>query len=690
MSDFLLKTPFFRLLVALAIGIGLFVCIGWSVAVLVLFVVVSSALIIISLLQKRHTYTVDISGVAIMLFILTFGYLLAHRYDNDIPRFDNNGKTGVFAVELTQYPITKARSVLVYADLLQYSDSMSSVENIKGKIVLYLQKDSFAMSLASGDRLMVATTLSLPEPTGNPDEFDFGRHLLRRGICGVGYVPTDSWRRIGANGGFSLLRMAQRCRMYMLDILHNMKITGDEFAVISALTLGYTDAISPELNDSFALTGASHILSVSGLHVGIIYIMLGILLAFLDKSPRTVRLKWILIILLLWFYAFITGLSPSVSRSVFMFSTFALAKIIDRKSSTYNNIFFSAFVLLVINPMWLLNVGFQLSYSALIAIIYFQPKIAKWFFFKNKILKYGWELTSVSIAAQLGAAPICIYYFHQFPNYFLLANFVGVPLSGIIIYLDAVLLIVYKVPVIGDIVSFLLVWTTKIMNGGLRIIEGFYFVTSHIWINSLQLILIYIAIFALGALFYKIKYRYFVVLLVALILTFSINIYNKISDADFGELIVLKSNREIVVNCVENRYNRLITGNIDDAERMIADFWTHHYLPPPLYSEIDTVLGINVFEYDRRSFVLLTSSDIYQTYAKQPLETDFLIVARGVLPSDNLFKYYFAPKTLILTSNLTAKQCQTFRRIAEDRGIEYYSIAKSGAFRLKPLKLEKR
>lgn len=683
MSDFLLKTPFFRLLMALAIGIGLYVAIGWSVAGLAVFVGVSLSLIITYLLFKKRTDTNHISGITIMLIILAFGYWLAYRYDNAIPRFEQNNKSGIFAVELTQYPIEKQRSVLVYADLIQYSDS-SSTEYTKGKIVLYLQKDSIAMSLKSGDRLMVATTISLPEPTGNPDEFDFGRHLLRKGICGIGYASTDSWKRIGENRGFSLLRVAQRCRMYTLDILSDMNITGDEFAVISALTLGYTDAISPELNDSFALTGASHILSVSGLHVGVIYIMLGMLLAFLDKSPRTTRLKWILIIAFLWFYAFITGLSPSVSRSVFMFSTFALAKIIDRKSSIYNNIFFSAFVLLIINPMWLLNVGFQLSYSALLSIIYFQPKIYNLLYVKNKFIDYCWSLTSVSFAAQLGAAPICIYYFHQFPNYFLLANFIGVPLSGIIIYLDAALLIIHKMPIVSDIISFLLIWATKIMNGGLKIIEGFYFVSSRIWINMLQLVLIYISVFALGALFYKIRYRDFVVLFVALILTFSINIYHKISNADFGELVVFKSNREIAVNYIENRHNRLITSDIDNAKRMIANFWTHYHLPPPLYWDIDTVWGINVFVYNRRNFVLLTSSNIYQTYAKRPLETDYLIVTRGVLPSDNLFKYYFAPKSLIITSDVTAKNRQKFSQIAKYRNIEYHSIAKSGAFRLKP------
>ena len=140
--------------------------------------------------------------------------------------------------------------------------------------------------------------------------------MLFRSICGTGYASADRWKRISGADGFSLMRLAQKCRLKLLDISRKMNIDGNEFAIISALTLGYTDAISPELRDSFSVTGASHILSVSGLHVGIIYVMLGFMLGFLDKWKRTRKIKWIAVILFLWFYAFVTGLSPSVSRSV--------------------------------------------------------------------------------------------------------------------------------------------------------------------------------------------------------------------------------------------------------------------------------------------------------------------------------------------------------------------------------------
>lgn len=687
MGDFLTKNPFLRLVVALSVGIVAFVCIGFRWWILVSVVVISVALFAIYIRTKNRHRIGTIFGLSAVLSIVALGYWLGYDFDSRIPRFAENKKQGFFEVELTRYPIEKQNSVLLYTNLLQYSDS-TSCEKIKGKAILYLQKDSNSLSLKSGDKLIIYTTLSLPEKTGNPDEFDFGRHLLRNGICGTGYASADRWKRISGADGFSLMRLAQQCRLKLLDISRKMNIDGNEFAIISALTLGYTDTISPELRDSFSVTGASHILSVSGLHVGIIYVMLGFMLGFLDKWKRTRKIKWIAVILFLWFYAFVTGLSPSVSRSVFMFSLFAVAKITDRQSSVYNNIFLSAFVLLIINPMWLFNVGFQLSYSALLAILYFQPKIAKWLVFKNRILTYCWELTSVSIAAQLGAAPLCLYYFHQFPNYFLLSNFVGVPLSGIIIYLDVALLITNSIPMIGSIVSWLLVTTTKLMYGGLQIIENLPFVTTNIWIDSVQLILIYASVFAIGLLMYKIKYKYFLLFFVSAILFFGINIFRAVSDTNIDELVVFNSKRSVTVNMVNIRQNTVITNNVETGKTLAKDFWLHHGIAAPDYHILDTIFGIDAFQFADKNFVVISSNKIYDRYATTHLKTDYLIITKGVSPSENLLKYYFAPKCIVLTADVGTKSKKVFERLSKTRGIGYYSIAEQGAFRIRGKRIQ--
>ena len=182
MGDFLTKNPFLRLVVALSVGIVAFVCIGFRWWILVSVVVISVALFAIYITTKNRHRIDIIFGLSAVLSIAALGYWLGYDFDSRIPRFAENKKQGFFEVELTRYPIEKQNSVLLYTDLLQYSDS-TSCEKIKGKAILYLQKDSNSLSLKSGDKLIIYTTLSLPEKTGNPDEFDFGRHLLRNGIC---------------------------------------------------------------------------------------------------------------------------------------------------------------------------------------------------------------------------------------------------------------------------------------------------------------------------------------------------------------------------------------------------------------------------------------------------------------------------------------------------------------------------
>ncbi len=282
----------------------------------------------------------------------------------------------------------------------------------------------------------------------------------------------------------------------MLDIYTKLGIDGDEFGMLSALTLGYKDALAPELRESFSTTGAMHVLAVSGLHVGIIFVVFGFLFSFMDRWRLGKRLKPIVIIFLLWCYAFITGLSPSVLRSSVMFSCMVLSGVFGRKSNTYNNIFLSAFFLLFFNPNLLFDIGFQLSYSAVLAIVYFQPKIAGLIYVKNRWLRWAWELAAVSLAAQLGTAPFSVFYFHQFPNYFLLSNFVVIPAATLILYAAVALFVFSPVPYVNVAVAFVLKWILKIMYACIVWIEHLPYSLSIVWIDGWQLLSLYAALFA--------------------------------------------------------------------------------------------------------------------------------------------------------------------------------------------------
>ncbi|MDR0828722.1 MAG: ComEC family competence protein, partial [Prevotellaceae bacterium] len=612
------------------------------------------------------------------LIIACLGFLRSFQIAEN-QNFKYNNRQGIFSVTLDDFPSEKANSMLAYATVKSFSDS-TKTENCDAKVVLYFAKDSAAQNLKTGDKLLISTLLSLPEKKNNPDEFDYGKYLTRKNIAATGYVSADSWQKIGEERGFSLLRIAQRCRIQLLDIYRNMNISGDEFGVVAALTLGYTDALSPELRDSFSATGASHVLSVSGLHVAVIFMVINYLLFFLEKDDKKRRFKALIIIVFLWFYAFITGLCPSVCRSTLMFSLIMLGDVISRKPFTYNNIFASFFILLLFNPNWIFDVGFQLSYAAVLSIVYFQPKIKTLLFFKSKPMIWLWDLTSVSIAAQLGTMPIAQYYFHQFPNYFLLANYSAIPLSSIIIYSAMLLFVVYKIPIINDLASFVLEWSTKLMNFCVRFIENLPNALTFSWLELGQMYIFFGIIFSIGVLFYKINFR-----ATAAFLTFSILLFfsigmQRINNERFSELVIFNDNKGITLNIAQKNQNLVYATSKENSEKYARDFWLHHSCQSPEYQIIDTLNSIIPIVYNNKKFVILNDKNIYKKEPEFPLEVDYLIVSKNIFPKSELFEKYFSAKTLIINGDVYASNIKKFETIAQNLNINSYSIRRNGAF----------
>ncbi len=684
MGEFLAKHPFFRPIVALILGIVVFVSVGFSKSLFFGLLTVSVAGQILNVLRRLLSPTLQkhlelSSGLSLMLFVVAMGYGLSYLNDKKIPVLPEEGESGIFLIELTKFPIEKENSVLLYADLLEKIDS-NRVAEISGNVSIYVAKDSAVLSLRSGDRLLVSTSLSLPKKSGNPDEFDYGKYLRRHGVCGSGYVNSDSWQKVGSAKGFSLVRFSQNARQRLLEIYQKSGIRGKEYGIVAALTLGYTDAISPEVRDSFSVTGVAHILSVSGLHVGIIYVFLGYMLAFMDKKRGSRRMKNVIIILFLWFYALMTGLSAAVCRSALMFSVVALGRVIDRRSSIYNSIFFSAFILLIINPMWLFDVGFQLSYTALISIIYFQPKILALIPTRTRVGRYLWELVSVSIAAQILATPLCLYYFHQFPNYFILANVVAVPLSTIIIYGNVILLALYKFPFLCKIVGLCVMWLTKILYACLHFIEELAYAVSRIWIDEWQLVAISIFVVGLGFLFYKVRARYFAVMLLGVVMFLGLQLWRGVENSGFSDVVVFSDSKSLTINTIDNRQSQILTTDSLTAIRLNRDFLLRKGVREGVITELDTATLFHTFQFQGNTFAVVANNEIYDLYSPAPLEVDYLIVGKEVKASKSLLKYYFQPKRLVVLS--TQYKTQKFSQIAEEHGVEFYSVREQGAFRL--------
>ena len=679
--DFLQRTPFFRLLLPLILGIIVYQYVDfqhWGLYAMFFLAIVLMVLPFAIRIPKRQFQFRWLFGCGIFLFLFVLIYFLSGEREKENV-FQRLNSKGIYRVELTAAPIEKAKSYLCKVDVIQYFDSTNWVTT-RGKAILYLQKDSAASKLLFGDRLMLEAKFSPPERALNPDGFDYAAYLKRQGVGAVCYVPSGSWRMTDRDMGFSIQRQADICRNYLLNIYREFHIEGDEFAVLAALTLGYTDALQPDLRASYSATGAMHILSVSGMHVGVVYVVMAFLLSFLNKNQRQKVLKATLISLFLWGYAFLSGLSPAVVRATLMFSFVAIATCFERKSQIYNTIFMSAFFMLLYNPDFLFDVGFQLSYSAVLSIIFFQPIIGKLYIANNKYSKAVWDLFSVSLAAQLGTMPFTLYYFQQFPNYFLLTNFVAIPLSTIVIYLAMALLMTSFVPYLSAGVAFLLKWSLWLLNFLIVWVQNLPYSLSHVSLDIRQTIVVFLAVFCFSAYFFYKKFSALVVGLSAVLLACVFNLQTNYQTMTSKRMIVFAGQKNTHVNFIDRNRNYVFTTDSVEMERIAKAFWQNQKFEKPHYIHQNEWFSDGVSSFEGSRILILSNDFLRKQTFSEPLKLDYLIIGRGLKPKIEQVLEYLHPRKIIVDKTISDWYRQSIKKACQTRNIAFYSVAEKGAY----------
>jgi len=336
--------------------------------------------------------------------------------------------------------------------------ALLSVEQIKtdkgwqhscGKVQAYFAKDS-GMALPQYRQWLLVKAAPQPiPPPANPGEFDYQGFLANKGIYHRQFLRQGTFVGLQADSSWSVQALAYQVQAYAVATFTRYIPTEEARAVALALVLGVKDRLDRDLRDAYAGTGAMHVLAVSGLHVGILLLLLQKLLYLFGKNAPNKPWAQGLVLLLLWCYAMVTGLAPSVLRATTMFSVVVLGRMLQRKGNIYNTLALSAFILLMVQPNLLFEVGFQLSYLAVFGIVYLQPRVFRVWQPRNRLLFRLWEGAAVAIAAQVATTPIGLYYFHQFPNYFLVSNLFVIYTAAANVYLGVGLLLLGWVPWVG-------------------------------------------------------------------------------------------------------------------------------------------------------------------------------------------------------------------------------------------------
>ncbi|MCZ4694083.1 ComEC family competence protein [Ancylomarina euxinus] len=556
--EFLHTVPFIRLLLPFSLGI-----------VLSEFFVVENGLIYISIIlsfislfvfqtlpffRKSYAYSF-IYGIFIFLFCISSGYIRVN-HSNEKMALSSVDSITAFKGSLKRSPDEKAKSMACVIELkgLYKNDRW---EKANAQALLYLAKDSLSKELEMGDEILVWSMLERVRNNGNPNEFDYAKYLQHRYILYSTYVRASSWKLIEKNQSFNFKHLAVVWRQRLLNIYKRAGLKNEAYEILAALTLGARDEVSEDVKTVWSAAGATHVLAVSGLHVGIIFGVMQFLLSFLAGSKLGRFFRGVILLACLWSYALLTGLSPSVMRAASMFSILAIALMINRKGTIYNSLAISALLLLLINPFVLFDVGFQFSYLAVVSIVYFQPKFENMIKLNSFVLRWTWRLFTVSLAAQIGTFPLAIYYFHQFPAYFFLSNFVIIPVAGLLIYSSALLLIFSEI-------DFITKWFTYLLQHFVELIHGLIYqiqalpgaLVERITFTSLQVVLLYGLIIGLTFSILGKRKKALFASLIILIAFQLINIYD-LHQSQSCEMLVFNASKQTVI-CIRDGQSVLV------------------------------------------------------------------------------------------------------------------------------------
>lgn len=431
---------------------------------------IAGSLAIIALLIKSHfsskIQTPASTGLIYFFLFICLGSLCLNLQNASFTRqhFSKKPYQAVLVQTIQKPQLTKT-GWKAEASVIASCPNDLKTEFIQGKIILF-GKSNPLLPAAYGNQFIIKSGIQEIVSNNNPGGFNFRTYMHRKGIYHQCFLNENNAQLYQQNQGNYWMQKVFQFQDYIHLSLKKNLLGKNEIAIAEALLYGYDKEIDDEISDAYSKTGTLHVLAVSGMHVGLIFMLLSWLLTPLLKLPKGKIWVASLQLLGIWIYALLCGLSPSILRACVMFSFVIVGKQLSRSSNPFNSLSAAGLLLLILNPLMIYNVGFQLSFAAVAGILGFYPYLNLLIQFKHTIANEIWKIIAISLAAQTLTLPISIYYFHQFPNYFLIANLIIIPLSTFIIYGGIILLLVSPIPIlaswVGYVVSKLITLTSGI------------------------------------------------------------------------------------------------------------------------------------------------------------------------------------------------------------------------------------
>lgn len=627
------------------------------------------------------------NGIIFSLTMFFFGTALVHlthetNYSLHFSKFTE--KNNFLKTEIIAAPIEKDKTYKCIGRVKQIKTAAGKWKPVNGKLLFYLTKETdFIPKL--GDELVLKSSIKPIPERKNPSQFDYRQYLYYHNIFHQTYIGKTNFIVLGRQGN-ALYNYAYDLREKLIASFQKNGLQGNELAVAGALLFGVTDQLEPSLIRAYAATGALHVLSVSGLHVGIIYGFLQLVFSFFPASRKSQLIKGTLILCCIWFYALLTGLTPSVLRSATMFTFVVLGQLLTRKSSPLNSIAASAFVLLAYDPFLIMEVGFQLSYLAVAGILFIHPLIESTITVRNKFVRPIWAITSVSIAAQIATFPLGLMYFHQFPNYFLFSNLIVIPLSGIILYIGILASVIGIFPVVQHYLIELLSYTIYALNSIVSYIEELpYALLEGISIGIKESLLCY-CIIALVLVWINTGRTYLFKFILGCLLALSlIQMAENISIQHQQQFVVYHIKGHTGIDFINGKNHHFISDSAFYANKDLRLFNVQHHWDDKNLVERKTHLlesfndiNQNSFHFAQLNLKILNEKYDYKKHS-------FKNCSIVLLTNDCKFSFRYLKEDqkkilFIADASNSTKKLNLWEHQAQKYQVKFYNIEKKGAF----------
>ncbi|MBN1143051.1 MAG: ComEC family competence protein [Bacteroidales bacterium] len=707
------RSPFARLLLFYALGMLMaeFISVkpttfgsGFTAAAILLLLI---GFIVADRYPGYHTNWVSGLMVAVVLF---FAGMAGMGIYNDITSRQSkpDNYSGLFIFDILHRPEIKENSVKTQAVMkFRRVNGLEYREN--RKVILIFTKDTSAVRLLPGCRIAAATRINQVSPPSNPYEFNYQAYLAARGIHHQAFIRTDQWKLVDYNSKRSVSIVASTLQQHLLEKYKLLHLNNTLYSLLSAITLGYKNDLEAHTRQIFSQAGVMHVMALSGFNVAVIAFALNYLLFFLDRSGTGRIVKALVVIFMVWLFVFVTGLSPSVTRAAVMLSFVIGGKTLHRQVNTYNILFASAFLLLTLSPPLISDVSFQLSFSAVLGILLFQPLLSDIIKTRFFIINRLWQLFAVSCAAQLATLPLTLLYFHQFPLYFWLTNLYVVPLVSLIICIAGIYLLVSFVNPIMMLMGKLLTLLLAMLYKSVAFIEVLpYALLENIHISGFQAFLLMMAILFLG-LFRMHRSFNFLVASLATILLLQLTVFSHALSMRHQQVfLVADINKASLISAISGT-NAVIFGDslpdLDDPGLKYAlnNFWVKHGVAGKQYFydqlpagtiEKMTIPGMTisghwlgnnvVIELDNRKILVLRDDTFFNHTSERPFHTDYLTVSGSVFPNADHLSDLLETSMIIIDSSVPFQHAIQWKNYCSRKQIACWQVSKQGAFQLMP------